>query len=315
MSWLNKGLRGRCITRDLKWGTPVPHEKFADKVFYVWFDAPIGYVSITANLTDEWRRWWQNDAQVQLYQFMGKDNIPFHTVIFPASLLATREPWTMLHHISTTEYLNYEDGKFSKTNKTGVFGLDAKESGIPSEVWRYYLLANRPEQADTLFQWSDFQAKVNDELLACLGNFSYRSLSFAKNHTEGRVPEYAGERHENDREFSKDLLSLTVKYVKALEGAHLKEGLKQAMAVAHTCNEYFQGNKPWEQRKKDLPRCKQIVAASLCGLRLLAALLEPFMPGYSAKVYEQLGIVRNAKEEIFLQGIEDANEESFFGFV
>lgn len=155
-AWINKGLQGRCITRDLKWGTPVPLEKFKDKVFYVWFDAPIGYISITANYTDEWKQWWKNPENVELFQFMGKDNVPFHTVIFPSTLIGTRDNWTLLHHISTTEFLNYESVKFSKSRNTGIFGDNAQETGIPPEVWRYYLLVNRPEQSDTKFLLDDF---------------------------------------------------------------------------------------------------------------------------------------------------------------
>ena len=113
--WIKQGLKKRCITRDLKWGTPVPLPGYEDKVFYVWFDAPIGYISITANYTKDWEKWWKNPDQVKLYQFMGKDNIPFHTVIFPSTLIGTKEPWSLLHHVSTTEYLNYETGKFSKS--------------------------------------------------------------------------------------------------------------------------------------------------------------------------------------------------------
>ena len=121
------GLKNKCITRDLKWGVPVPIEQFKNKVFYVWFDAPIGYISITAEfLQENYKKWWQN-KNVKLYQFMGKDNVPFHTVIFPSSLIATKQDWTLLHHISTTEYLNYEGGKFSKTHGTGVFGNNAIE--------------------------------------------------------------------------------------------------------------------------------------------------------------------------------------------
>lgn len=139
------GLKPKCITRNLKWGVPVPVEGFEKKVFYVWFDAPIGYISITANyLQEQYKLWWQNPENVKLYQFMGKDNIPFHTVIFPSSLIGSKQGWTLLHHISTTEYLNYEDGKFSKSEGTGVFGDNAQVTGIPPEVWRYYLLINRP---------------------------------------------------------------------------------------------------------------------------------------------------------------------------
>jgi len=131
-TFLKGGLIGRCITRDLKWGTAIPLDEYKDKVFYVWFDAPIGYISITANYTDEWKQWWQNEKDVELYQFMGKDNITFHTVIFPCTLIGTKQPWTKLHTISTTEFLNYEidprtgkPKKFSKSNNVGVFGDDA----------------------------------------------------------------------------------------------------------------------------------------------------------------------------------------------
>ncbi|KAJ9701153.1 hypothetical protein PVL29_006479 [Vitis rotundifolia] len=177
-AWLKEGLKPRCITRDLKWGVPVPHEKFKDKVFYVWFDAPIGYVSITSCYTPDWEKWWKNPENVELYQFMGKDNVPFHTVMFPSTLLGTSENWTLMKTISVTEYLNYEAGKFSKSKGVGVFGNDAKDTNIPVEVWRYYLLTNRPEVSDTLFTWVDLQAKLNSELLNNLGNFINRVLSF-----------------------------------------------------------------------------------------------------------------------------------------
>merc|ERR1719397_675931 len=188
--WIREGLKPRCITRDLKWGTPVPKKGFENKVFYVWFDAPIGYISITANYTKDWEQWWKNPDQVELVQFMGKDNIPFHCIIFPCTLMGTGQKWTLLHSISTTEYLNYEAGKFSKSKGIGVFGSDAQLSGIPSEVWRYYLLVNRPEVSDTMFLWEDFAAKNNKELLANLGNFINRALKFCSMKFEGIVPHY-----------------------------------------------------------------------------------------------------------------------------
>ncbi len=158
------GLKPKCITRDLKWGVKVPLPEYEKKVFYVWFDAPIGYISITANfLQENYKQWWIND-KVKLYQFMGKDNVPFHTVVFPSSLISSKQNWTLLHHISTTEYLNYENGKFSKRNGTGVFGTNAidLEKQIPAEVWRYYLLVNRPEKSDSEFSWKDFVDKNNN---------------------------------------------------------------------------------------------------------------------------------------------------------
>lgn len=135
-SWLKQGLTKRCITRDLRWGTPVPLPGYEKKVMYVWFDACIGYVSITANYTKEWKQWWKNEDNVKLYQFMGKDNVPFHTVVFPGTQLGTRNGnWTMLHHVSTTEYLQYEGGKFSKSRGVGVFGNNAQDTGVPPSVW------------------------------------------------------------------------------------------------------------------------------------------------------------------------------------
>ena len=187
-SWLKSGLKPRCMTRDLHWGIKVPEESMENKVFYVWFDAPIGYISITANYTDQWEQWWKNPDQVKLYQFMGKDNVPFHTVMFPGSLMATKEKWTLLHHISTTEYLNYESGKFSKTHNRGVFGDDIKKLPFSVSCWRYYLLANRPESADSLFQWSDFKAKINDELLPNPGNLCNRVLKFVFSKFSGSIP-------------------------------------------------------------------------------------------------------------------------------
>ncbi|KAJ3602201.1 hypothetical protein NHX12_029960 [Muraenolepis orangiensis] len=173
-SWLRDGLKPRCITRDLKWGTPVPHPDFADKVFYVWFDAPIGYLSITANYTDQWEKWWKNPEQVELYNFMAKDNVPFHSVVFPCSLLGAQDNYTLVNHLIATEYLNYEDTKFSKSRGVGVFGDMAKDTGIPSDVWRFYLLYVRPESQDSAFSWADMALKNNSELLNNLGNFINR---------------------------------------------------------------------------------------------------------------------------------------------
>ena len=144
-SWLKEGLKPRCITRDLKWGTPVPLAGYEDKVFYVWFDAPIGYVSIAANYTPEWKQWFQQPDAVEYYQFMAKDNVPFHSVIFPSCLIGTHENYTLVQHLSGIEYLNYESGKFSKSRGLGVFGDQARSTGIDSDIYRFYLIFIRPE--------------------------------------------------------------------------------------------------------------------------------------------------------------------------
>ncbi|CAN1334373.1 Probable methionine--tRNA ligase [Linum perenne] len=244
-AWLKEGLKSRCITRDLKWGVPVPHEKYKDKVFYVWFDAPIGYVSITACYTPDWEKWWKNPENVELYQFMGKDNVPFHTVIFPSSLIGTGENWTMMKTISVTEYLNYEAGKFSKSKGIGVFGNDAKDTNIPVEVYRYYLLTNRPEVSDTLFTWSDLQAKLNSELLNNLGNFINRVLSFiAKPQGTGYgsiIPDAPGaESHPLTKKLAEEVGRLVDQYVEAMEKVKLKQGLKTAMSISSEGNAYLQ---------------------------------------------------------------------------
>ena len=210
--WIENGLKPRCITRDLKWGTPVPLEGYEDKVFYVWFDAPIGYISITANYTKEWKQWLCNPEKVRLVQFMGKDNIPFHTVIFPCTLMGTHDPWTLVSQISCTEYLNYEDGKFSKSKNTGVFGDQAKDTDIPSEVWRFYLLSNRPEQSDSAFYWEDLADKNNNELLKNLGNFVNRCLSFVYNRMDATVPA-CGEKTERELKLIEDVNAILKKYI------------------------------------------------------------------------------------------------------
>ncbi|EXB50508.1 putative methionine--tRNA ligase [Morus notabilis] len=244
-AWLKEGLKQRCITRDLKWGVPVPHDKFRDKVFYVWFDAPIGYVSITSCYTPEWEKWWKNPEEVELFQFMGKDNVPFHTVMFPSTLLGTGENWTLMKTISVTEYLNYEAGKFSKSKGIGVFGNDAKDTNIPVEVWRYYLLTNRPEVSDTLFTWADLQAKLNSELLNNLGNFINRVLSFiAKPSGQGydsTIPDAPNDVSDPVTEKLAERVGKYVEqYVEAMEKVKLKQGLKTAMSISSEGNAYLQ---------------------------------------------------------------------------
>ncbi|KAI3916566.1 hypothetical protein MKW98_026308 [Papaver atlanticum] len=294
-AWLKEGLRSRCITRDLKWGVPVPHEKYKDKVFYVWFDAPIGYVSITSCYTSDWEKWWKNPENVELYQFMGKDNVPFHTVMFPSTLLGTDENWTLMKTISVTEYLNYEAGKFSKSKGIGVFGNDAKDTKIPSEVWRYYLLTNRPEVSDTLFTWKDLQAKLNSELLANLGNFINRVLSFiAKPSGLGYgsiIPDAANaESHSLTKVLAEKVGKHAEQYVEAMEKVKLKQGLKVAMSISSEGNCYLQDSQFWKLYKEDPASCAIVMRTSVGLVYLLASLLEPFIPSFSVEVVKQLNL-------------------------
>lgn len=297
-AWLREGLKPRCITRDLKWGVPVPHEKYKEKVFYVWFDAPIGYVSITACYTSEWEKWWKNPENVELFQFMGKDNVPFHTVMFPSSLLGTGEDWTLMKTISVTEYLNYEAGKFSKSKGIGVFGNDAKDTNIPVEVWRYYLLTNRPEVSDTLFTWVDLQAKLNSELLANLGNFINRVLSFiAKDPASGYgsvIPDAQdAESHPSTKALGEKVGNYVEQYIEAMEKVKLKQGLKIAMLISGEGNGYLQESQFWKLFKENRPLCSVVMTTAAGLVYILACLLEPFMPSFTSEVLKQLNLPRS----------------------
>lgn len=288
-SWIRDGLKTRSITRDLKWGIQVPKPGFEDKVFYVWFDAPIGYISITASAREDWKSWWQNQSDVQLYQFMGKDNVPFHSIIFPSILLSGKEPWTMVHHISATEYLNYENDKFSKSRGVGVFGTDAIESGVPVDFWRFYLICVRPEQHDTCFQWSDFQARINNELAANLGNLVHRALVFTQNKLEGTVPA-VGTLQPIDEAFLELSKKMTSEYQDQLENVNLRDALATIMLYSRAANKYLQETVPWKTIKDDPVRTGTIMGILITTIQNLGILLAPFLPDTSDHIFKQLGV-------------------------
>ncbi|KAI8463720.1 MAG: tRNA synthetases class I (M)-domain-containing protein [Monoraphidium minutum] len=294
-AWMRDGLKQRCITRDLKWGIPVPLDGFRDKVFYVWYDAPIGYISITASYTPHWEEWWQSPDDVELVQFMGKDNVPFHTVLFPGTLLGSGQSWTLMKSISVTEYLNYEGGKFSKSRGTGVFGNDARDTGLPVEVWRYYLLANRPESADTDFKWSDLQARTNSELLKNLGNLVNRVLMFVAKFCDGVVPAAHPEKGAAEvAELGVLLDGKVQEYVAAMESRRLREGIRLAMAASTDANKFFTDTAVFKVIKTDPEHAGTLVAACLGAIRLLAALVGPYMPTLTDKMLAQLNLPQDA---------------------
>jgi methionyl-tRNA synthetase len=284
-SWIRDGLKERAITRDLKWGIPVPKAGYEDKVFYVWFDAPIGYISITANATDQWRTWWHDPKEVELFQFIGKDNIPFHTVIFPSSLLATGEEWTMLHHMSSTEYLNYEGGKFSKSQGIGIFGNDVQDTGIPADVWRFYIFLNRPEKSDVTFSWSDFQEKVNGELIGNLSNLVNRTLTFAKRYFSADELFAAP--------FDEELLATIEERERAIEAllerAEERDGMRAILALSSLGNKIFQDSEPWKLRTSDPSRAQSLLKTLIYLVRDLGVLIEPYMPQTSRRILGFLG--------------------------
>ena len=278
-AWIRDGLQERCITRDLKWGIPVPKEGFEDKVFYVWFDAPIGYISITANATDNWEYWWRDPENTELFQFIGKDNIPFHTVIFPSSLLATGEKWTMLHHMSSTEYLNYEGGKFSKSRGIGIFGNDVQETGIPADVWRFYMFYNRPEKQDFTFTWKDFQEKINKELIGNLSNLVNRTLTFVKRFYDGNLGEGA-----LDEELKAQIIEKEKEITDSLERADERDALRAIFALSDIGNKAFQASEPWKLRNEDPEKAKAILRTLVYLIRDLGVMVTPYMPSTGDKI-------------------------------
>lgn len=286
-NWLREGLKDRGITRDLKWGVPVPLPEFQNKVLYVWFEACIGYPSITANYTPDWELWWRDPENVQLYQFLGKDNVPFHSVIFPGCQIGTKEQWTMLHHLSTTEYLNYEGGKFSKSRGIGVFGNNAKQTGIPADVWRYFLLKNRPETGDTQFEWRPFVESNNSELLAKLGNLVNRVVKLVTASYNSTIPEFTV-----PESFTPHLDEITGhlrQYINEMESVHLRAGVSTAMKLAEDGNLLIQANRLDNSLIANEPeRAAAVVGTVLNLIYLLASVFAPYLPATSKSINEQL---------------------------
>ena len=302
-AWIREGLNERAITRDLKWGIPVPKPGYEDKVFYVWFNAPIGYLSITKQLADElaksgrqtfdWKSWWlpseseeaKGKGKVELFQFIGKDNIPFHTVIFPCTLLGSPHDWTKLYHMSSTEYLNYEDGKFSKSRGVGVFGSDAIETGIPADAWRFYIFYNRPEKQDFQFTWKDFQEKMNSELIGNLGNLVNRTLLFVNKYYDGIIPEASA-----DEELWSEVRRREEKITDLLEWANLKDAFHEMFAIADLCNKKFQAGEPWKTRTTDPASAASLIHNLCYVIKDLMIMMNPYMPQYTQKVMSYFGL-------------------------
>ena len=301
-AWIRDGLNERAITRDLKWGIPVPKEGYEDKVFYVWFNAPIGYLSITKQLADEliksnrggfdWKSWWlpseseeaKGKEDVELFQFIGKDNIPFHTVIFPCTLLGSPHDWTKLHHMSSSEYMNYEDGKFSKSRGVGVFGTDAIETGIPADAWRFYIFYNRPEKQDFQFTWKDFMEKMNSELIGNLGNLVNRTLLFVNKYYDGIIPDAPV-----DEELWAQVRDLEAKITENLEWANLKDAFHQCFEIADICNKKFQAAEPWKTRTTEPEKAASLIHNLCYVIKDLMIMMNPYMPQYTQVVMSYFG--------------------------
>ena len=308
--WLKEGLRPRCITRDLKWGFPVPKKGFEDKVFYVWFDAPIGYLGITKQWADEkpgernWKDWWLDAKDVYYVQFMGKDNVPFHSISFPATLLGTGENWTKVDYLKGMSYLTFEGGKFSKSEQRGVFAEDAVKE-FPADYWRYWLISNAPEDSDSSFTFDLFAGVVNKDLNGVLGNFVSRVMKMTASKIGAEVPA-GGEMTEVEEKLIADLQEKADNYCKYMEGLEFKKAMNELRAIWVDGNNYISVTEPWTVIKTDPARAAAILRVCLNLIRIYALLSAPVMPETSAKILAKFGL--NAADMPVLKGFNAAKE-------
>lgn len=297
--WLEEGLKDRAITRDLSWGVPVvkdgaPRPGFESKVFYVWFDAPIEYIGATVECAEaqgkEWERWWRTDkgaADVEYVQFMGKDNVAFHTVSFPITILGSGEPWKLVDRLKAFNWVTWYGGKFSTSEKRGVF-MDQALSLLPADYWRWHLIANAPEGSDAAFTWEQFQAGVNADLANVLGNFVNRITKFAAARFEGVVPA-GGEAGEAEARLAQRLderLSALTEFHETME---FRKAATETRAIWALGNEYLQEAAPWTAIKTDPDAAAVSVRTALNLARLFAIISHPIIPTAADKILEALG--------------------------
>ena len=286
-SWLDMGLQPRAVSRDLDWGIPVPVEGAEGKVLYVWFDAPIGYISNTKELLpDTWEKWWKSE-DTRLLHFIGKDNIVFHCIVFPAMLKAEGS-YILPANVPSNEFLNLEDDKISTSRNWAVW-LHEYLQDFPGkqDVLRYVLTANAPETKDNNFTWADFQARNNNELVAVYGNFVNRALQLTQKYYEGEVPA-CGELTESDRATIEEFRGVKAEVERLLDTFRFRDAQKEAMNLARIGNKYLADAEPWKVIKTDPERVKTILYVSLQLVANLAIAFEPFLPNSSAKLREML---------------------------
>ena len=325
-SWLDNGLQPRAVTRDLDWGIPVPVEGAEGKVLYVWFDAPIGYISNTKELLpDTWETWWKDDS-TRLIHFIGKDNIVFHCIVFPAMLKAEGS-FILPDNVPSNEFLNLEGDKISTSRNWAVWLHEYLED-FPGkqDVIRYVLTANAPETKDNDFTWKDFQARNNNELVAILGNFVNRTLVLTHKYFDGKVPA-AGELTDYDRETINEFVGVKAALESNLDGFHFREAQKEAMNLARIGNKYLAETEPWKLAKTDMARVATVMNVAMQITANLAIAFEPFLPFSAEKLRAMIGLKELdwnklgatdiiaagseiAKPELLFEKIEDAAIEA-----
>ena len=289
-SWLDLGLQPRAVSRDLDWGVPVPVEGADGKVLYVWFDAPIGYISNTIELLpDSWEKWWK-DSDTRIINFIGKDNIVFHCIVFPAMMMAYGDNFQLPDNVPANEFLNLEGDKIS-TSRNWAIWLHEYLRDFPGkqDVLRYVLTANAPETKDNDFTWRDFQARNNSELVAILGNFVNRAMVLTFKYFEGIVPQ-AGELADVDSAAIAEIRQSVEALTAALDTFHFREALKEAMNIARIGNRYLQETEPWKVAKTDPERVKTILNVALQICANIAIAFEPFLPFMSEKLRRMLSL-------------------------
>ena len=289
-SWLDGGLQPRAVTRDLDWGVPVPVEGAEGKVLYVWFDAPIGYISNTRELMPQsWEKWWKS-PDTKLVHFIGKDNIVFHCIVFPSMLKAYGDGYVLPENVPANEFLNLEGDKISTSRNWAVWAHEYLEQFPGKEdVMRYVLTANAPETKDNDFSWKDFQTRNNSELVAIFGNFVNRAVVLTHKYFDGKVPA-CGELLDVDREALAAIPELKASLEKNLDTYHFREALKDAMGIARVGNKYISDTEPWKVAKTDMVRCATILNVSLQICADLAVAFEPFTPFAAERLRNMLRV-------------------------
>ncbi len=289
-SWLDGGLQPRAVSRDLDWGVPVPVEGAEGKVLYVWFDAPIGYISNTIELMpDQWEKWWKSE-DTKMVHFIGKDNIVFHCIVFPVMLKAYGDGFILPDNVPANEFLNLEGDKIS-TSRNWAIWLNEYLDEFPGQqdVLRYVLCANAPETKDNDFTWKDFQTRNNSELVAIFGNFVNRAVVLTHKYFDGKVP-HKGELSEMDRETLACVASLKDSIERSIENYRFREALKEAMDIARAGNKYLADTEPWKIAKTDLGRVATILNVSLQICASLSIAFDPFLPFTTEKLRQMLNM-------------------------
>ena len=292
--WLKEGLRERCITRDLKWGISVPADGFDGKVFYVWFDAPIEYIAATREWADkdpqkrDWKSWWYDAKDVRYVEFMAKDNIPFHTIMFPATLLGSNEPWKKVDYIKGFNWLTFYGGKFSTSQKRGIFTNQALDE-FPADYWRYWLMANAPENSDSSFTFTSFSGMINKDLNDVLGNFVNRVLKMTAGKFSNEVPD-GGQWGDLEKEFVKTLSERIADYTKYMQAMEFRKAMVELRAIWVEGNNYLTAAAPWTVIKEDREKAAMILRLALNLIRVYAVLSAPVIPNASKEMMTLLNL-------------------------